>query len=433
MMPTIAVALVAILSGAALVVDRLWLDIAHTELRTAAEAAALAAGRELANDDLLREKHHPQSRVMKARLAAARIAAENFAIGDPLLLNTDDDGDVRVGRLSIDEITGESIFIETNENPTTVVVSARRTNDRQWPVDLPFRTLAGPNSADVVAIAEASLDNHVVGLRSVDNLPIPTLPIAILSDAMESVRPVSQQSKKKRSNSHAKTSAESVSSEDKDERDDSLPTWKRDIEQRRGNDRFAFDPIDGTVSEEQDGIPEIVLRTVSPKSKTPDGNAFVVALRTDLTNDDLRYQIAEGWTAHDLEPFDGELMLNHGSLTLTGLRGVDAETVGESLRRMIGQPRACLLYDQADVSTDSQVAQLRCIGFVAGRVMAATEISENVVEIVLQPTVMTSRSAVVASEVSGENSSASSPTNTEHKESDGHTGNRYLYKLRLTN
>ena len=127
-------------------------------------------------------------------------------------------------------------------------------------------------------------------------------------------------------------------------------------------------------------------------------------------------------------------MLNHGSLTLTGLRGVDAGTVGESLRRMIGQPRACLLYDQADVSTNSQVAQLRCIGIVAGRVMSATEISENVVEIVLQPTVMTSRSAVVASEVSGANSpAASSATETENKEPDGQTGNRYLYKLRLTN
>ncbi|MCX7422146.1 MAG: hypothetical protein NT013_21750 [Planctomycetia bacterium] len=432
MMPAIAVALVAILSGAALVVDRLWLDTAHTELRTAAEAAALAAGRELANDDLLREHHNRQSHVMKARLAAARIAAENFAIGDPLLLNTDDDGDVRIGRLSIDEITGESIFIETNENPTTVVVSARRTNDRQWPVSLPFRTLAGPNSADVVAIAEASLDNHVVGLRSIDNLPIPTLPIAILSDAIQHVRPISKQSKKP--NSRTKPNADNNSDGGNDERGDSMPTWKRDIERRRGNDRFAFDPIDGTVSEEQDGIPEIVLRTVSPKSKTPDGNAFVVALRTDLTNDDLRYQIANGWSAHDLEPFDGELMLNHGSLTLTGLRGVDAGTVGESLRRMIGQPRACLLYDQADVSTNSQVAQLRCIGIVAGRVMSATEISENVVEIVLQPTVMTSRSAVVASEVSGANSpAASSATETENKEPDGQTGNRYLYKLRLTN
>jgi len=122
--------------------------------------------------------------------------------------------------------------------------------------------------------------------------------------------------------------------------------------------------------------------------------------------------------------------LNNGTLALTGLRGVDAGTVGDSLRQVIGQPRICLLYDRADVGSNSEVAQLNCIGFVAGRVMSATEISENVVEFVLQPTVMTSRSAVVSSEVSGATGLTShSLTNESHNV----TGNRYLYKLRLTN
>ena len=76
LMPAIAVALVAILGASALVLNRLWLDMAHTELRTAAESAALAAGRELANDDLLRKDFNPDAHAMKARLAAARIAAE---------------------------------------------------------------------------------------------------------------------------------------------------------------------------------------------------------------------------------------------------------------------------------------------------------------------------------------------------------------------
>ncbi len=428
MMPAIAVALVAILGGAALVVDRLWLDTAHTELRTAAEAAALAAGRELANDDLLRTSHNQQSRVVKARLAAARIAAENFAIGEPLLLNTDDDGDVRVGQLTFDESTGESLFIETDDNPTTVVVSARRTNDRQWPVDLPFRTLVGPNTADVVAIAEATLDNHIIGIRSVDYLAVPTLPIAILADAVTHGVPAKQ--KPRKPNTFDQSNSATTLEEPKTTDPLPMPNWKRDIEQRRGNDRFAFDSIDGTVSEEADGIPEIILRTVSPRSKTPDGNAFLVGLRTDLTNNELHYQIKEGWSARDLEPFDGELLLNNGSLTLTGLRGVDAGTVGESLRQVIGQPRICLLYDRADVGSNSEVAQLNCIGFVAGRVMSATEISEDIVEFVLQPTVMTSRSAVVSSEVSGATGLTShSLTNESHSV----TGNRYLYKLRLTN
>ena len=421
-MPAIVVALVAVLSGAALVIDRLWLDTAHAELQTAAEAAALAAGRELANDDLLRETFNPQSHVMKARFAAARIAAENVAVGEPLLLKTDDDGDVRVGQLVVDDETGEVVFVEMDEKPTTVVVSTRRTNDRQWPGNLPFRTLVGPNSADVVAIAEATLDNHVVGLRLVNDLPIPALPIAILAEAIAPLKPVSQQTQRPTARGRAiPTKPNSV------KESAPMPTWKRDIEQRRGADRFAFDSTEGTVDEEPDGIPEIVLRTVSPNSKVPDGNAFVVGLRADLTNDELQRQIVAGWSARDLESFGGELMLDQGPLTLTGLRGIDAGTVGESLRQMIGQPRVCLLYDQADMSSNSHVAQLRCVGFVAGRVMLVTELSGNVIEIVLQPTVMTSRSAVVASEVSGATDSPSADDDNDV------ACNRYLYKLRLTN
>lgn len=229
-MPAIAVALVAILGGAALVVDRLWLDTAHTELRTAAEAAALAAGRELANDDLLRTSHNQQSRVVKARLAAARIAAENFAIGEPLVLNTDDDGDVRVGQLTFDDSTGESLFIETEDNPTTVVVSARRTNDRQWPVDLPFRTLVGPNTADVVAIAEATLDNHIIGIRSVNYLAVPTLPIAILADAVTHGVPAKQ--KPRKPNTFDQSNSATTFEEPKTTDPLPMPNWKRDIEQR---------------------------------------------------------------------------------------------------------------------------------------------------------------------------------------------------------
>ena len=76
-MPALALALVAVLGGAALVVDRLALDTSKAELRTAAEAAALAAARELANDDRLRPDFDPAALQMKARFAAARIAIEN--------------------------------------------------------------------------------------------------------------------------------------------------------------------------------------------------------------------------------------------------------------------------------------------------------------------------------------------------------------------
>ena len=298
----------------------------------------------------------------------------------------------------------ETIFVETEHQPTTVTVQARRTSDRQWPVSLPFSTLAGPNAADVIATAEATLDNHVVGLRTVDELPVPALPIAILAAAVPQASPASSPNNAHPQNDTATPAAP-------------LPTWVREIEQRRGSDRFAFDPSNGSVSEGSDGIPEIRLRTVSAEGRVPDGNAFFLALHGDLTINNLQRQITNGWSARDLEPLGGELSLGRGSLTLAGLRGVDSGSMGESLRKMIGQPRVCLLYDQADMAANGPVAQLHCVGFVAGRVMTVTEASAGVMEMVFQPTVMTSWSAVVAEENAASNVSM----------------NPYLYKLRLTN
>ncbi|MBC7819560.1 MAG: hypothetical protein IAG10_21975, partial [Planctomycetaceae bacterium] len=157
MIPALALALLVVMLGAALVIDRLWLDMAYAELQRAAEASALAAGHELASDDLLREEPNTSARLMKARLAAARIAAENRVAGGSLLINTDDDGDVRFGQLV--EVTGQTVFLEDEVDPTSVVVNAQRTSRRKSAIWLAMQSLMGPNSADVVASAEATLDN----------------------------------------------------------------------------------------------------------------------------------------------------------------------------------------------------------------------------------------------------------------------------------
>ena len=122
-MPALALALIAVLAGAALVIDRLHLDTAKSELRIAAEAAALAAARALANDDRVRPDFDSAALQMKSRFAAARIAAQNFVAGEPVTLSTDPANDVRFGNLKNDPATGEPIFVETNDHePTSVAV-----------------------------------------------------------------------------------------------------------------------------------------------------------------------------------------------------------------------------------------------------------------------------------------------------------------------
>lgn len=417
-MPALALAMAVVMLGAALVIDRLWLDMAYAELQRTAEAAALAAGHELASDDLLRENPNTQARLMKARLAAARIAAENRVAGDSLLINTDDDGDVRFGQLI--EVTGQTVFQEDEVDPTSVVVNTQRTSRRKSAIWLAMQSLMGPKSSDVFASAEATLDNRIVGLRTVSDLPLPTLPIAIQS----AVIPSENEPPKKSTKPSVSPSDQQKQDKPKDVRA-SEPNWMSDIEQRGGADHFGYDSSNGQVSQSSDGIPEITLRTATTEQNSR-GNAHFVMLRGDLTNDDLKRQIREGWSARDLKDYSGELLLDRGPLAVAGLRGVNAASLNESLQAVAGQSRICLLYDRAESDTDSPVAQLRCVGFVAGRVMSVQEVSESECEIVFQPAVMTSRSAVVATELSGSTGSLSD------EDIEKFPKNPYLYKLRLT-
>lgn len=408
-MPALALALLAILGGAALVVDRLSLDTAKAELRTTAEAAALAAARELAHDDRLRQDFDPTALQMKSRFAAARIAAENFTAGEALRLSTEPNEDVRFGFLRVDPETGETIFVEAegDDEPTTVAIQARRTSARDSAIPLPFRTLYAPTDADVVAVAEASINFEVIGLRPVDELSIPTLPLAILSKSVEgqssSTAPQKTEKKQRSNGDQARKPGQPR-----------VSSWARDIEQRRGMDHFGYDTSIGEVVQAADGIPEILLRTAK-RSADVSSNAFVINLAGDLTQDALRRHIREGWSADDLQPLGGELLFDHGTLSLAGLRGVDSNILSSALRKVLGQPRVVFLYDCETGDSRSSVASLQIRGMVAGRVMSVREISNSECEIVFQPTVMATRSAVTSSEGTGGEK------------------NKYVANLRLTN
>lgn len=409
-MPALALALLVVLSSAALVVDRLSLDTAKSELQTAAEAAALAAARELANDDRLRPEFNSAALQMKSRMAAARIASENVIAGEPLSLNIQDDGDVRCGRLKVDPSTGEVTFIESegDDMPTTVAVNARRTSDRDAAVALPFRTFLAPTDADVVAVAEASINFEVIGMRPVEGLSIPTLPLAILSQADA----VADSDSGKTPETKAGSSKASQAGKPKRP---SVPTWARDIEKRRGTDRFGYDSATGEVVSSADGIPEITLRTAA-RSNDGNSNAFVVALTGDTTQASLSRQIRDGWSADDLEPLGGELLFDQGPLQLAGLRGVDGNLLGRALREVLGQSRVVLLYDREVGDKRASVASLQISGMVAGRVMSVRELSSCECEVVFQPSVMATRSAV-----------------TVEGSLTGCQKNKYVANLRLTN
>ncbi len=378
--PAVMMALVVVISAVGLILDRLWLQTAHAELLTAAESAALGAGRHLVNDDLLRTSADAKQNFKRSRKAAVDIAAICRISGERVLLDGSPDGDIRFGRLLKQKRTGQVIFVETSRAPTSVVVRARHTRALGNPVVTFFNGLTGIDGADVAAQAEATIDNRIPGFEPLDGAPIPILPIAIHRTAPE---------------------------------DSPLESWRTSIDQRAGRDEFRYDESTGKVSRKADGIPEITLRL---SRQQDEANAHVIVPQPQTTLKRLARQIATGWNLDDLPDGRTQLRIDGGLRDFQTVNGMPGSVSGE-LPDLIGQCRIVLLYDEF-TSAGHSGGRIRCTQFAAGRILNITHDS-GTCEIVFQPGVLTTRSAILADD-------------TKTKLPPEQLANRYVYKLRLT-
>lgn len=383
--PAIAISLLLIMGGIALVLDRIWIDAAQVELLAAAEAAALAGARQLADDDLLRTAPSTQRRLDAVRAVAANIAAQNLVAGQPLQLQAE--SDVKIGRIALSAATGQAMFLETSRHPNTVVVFARQLRSRGNPVALLMRQVTQQPAADLAVSAEAGLDDRIVGVRPAEGFAVPALPLAILATDPAGKR--------------------------KD-------TWQEQIVKRSGRDEFGYDASRGQVTAGPDGIPEITLRSEDRSDRSSPPNLKLVDLGTDLRDAGLVEQILQGWSATDLERFGGEVLLaqqvpssesappttNAGdgagaappqqALSLGATSWLGQPTLG-ALRSIQGECRICLLYvDEPAAAGRPAGTRVQCVALVAGRIMDVVCESRAAPQLVFQPGIIVTRAAVVA-------------------------------------
>ena len=382
-MPGLAVALVVAICLLALVLDKLWLDAARTELCTSAEAAALAAARELVHEDLLSEEDDPADRIQSARRRAAEAAWKNSVAGRPVELDSSPGGDIRFGRLVVDPDSGVTRFLQAEVNPRTARVTASRQRSRGNPIALWFRGITGHAEGDAVYRAEASVNNQILGVKPFAGVSVPALPLAILECDLTGNR---------------------------------TDTWEAQIIHRQGQDAYRFNEETGQVEPGQDGIPEIHLHSKKDEESATEANLQLIDLNTGLRTGPLLEQFETGWTAKCLKECGGELVFHSGSVWLTSLAALD-EDHADGLKRLIGKPRICLLYADLEPAGKGGYGKLRVVNLIAARIMAVDCIDGRHV-IVLQPTVLTTRTAVL--------------TNTHSPQKQKLLENPYIYKLHLT-
>ena len=380
----VAAALLVVMGATALVLDRLWLDSAQAELSTAAEAAAVAAAGRLADDHTLSGSESLRRTLRQARQSAQLAASSNLVAGRPVTLDTRPHRDVRFGRVVTHSESGRTRFLETDSAPRSVVVTAHKNRRRDNPVALLFQRVLRRAAANVVARAEASLDNHVVGLRPVGRVPVPAVPIAI----------------------RKQTDANGTLG------------WQQQIVDGQGADRYAFDSASGQVLRQADGIPEIVLHSQPSDATSVQANFVLLGFDPSFAFGSLNRQIRTGLSAIDVDDDRGWFNWRRRLVHLPGCVTVNHSLL-PAFRSIIGQRRICLLYDSLATANHNGRCQVPCCELVAVRILSAVARPGNAIELVVQPTVITTRTAVLLDEATV-HSAAPVPAN------------RYIYKLRLT-
>lgn len=390
--------LLVIVGGVAIALDRLWLESAQTELEAAVEAAALRGGQLLASDDLLRVDSDIEARLEHARLEAGRIAEENLLAGQPVELDFSPEGDIRFGRLVRRERTNEDVFIETNDRPTSVVVRGLHSRSRNNPVATLLNSVSDNEGADVSALSEATIDNRIVGFQPVTGAPIPALPLAILREAEEG---------------------------------DSRESWMTQIEDRQGADLYGYDEQTGLTTDGPDGIPEIRLRSAIRRGDPKKANVHLFDVTGVSTDEELLFHMQNGWRDEDLPRNLNELRFDENSShdfeTISGIHGVAPRVLEE----LIGQCRILFLYDEFLPTGRSGAGRLQVTQAVAGRVLSVEVLDDDGCELIIQPGVMTTRTALLAS--SDNESRSGRRKNRNREDRSKQLANRYIYKLQITN
>jgi hypothetical protein len=356
MVPAIAMALLVVGSAMALVFDRLWQDAAFLELRSAGEAAALAAASRLAGDDTLAPNADWETIGQAARTAASDFAARNFVGGSPVKLWDGEEGDVEIGR-ELEDRSGKKVFVKTSERPDCVAVTVEQGRGTSNPLGLLVRDLSGAGRLLRTTVI-AKIDHHVAGLRPYDGVNAPILPIAI-----SAIGPTG---------------------------------WDASV--AAGADITAATRGTATVLPGSDGVPEMTALSAPESADQKEqllATLHVFDIGNGLGGDVLAGQCRDGWSADDLRKHNGELWVDGQPLSLKSTPKIPAE-VTQELQALVGQARMCLVYEAITPGTSSDEWTLSCRRLVATRILGVQQVADGMVVLQVQPAVVITRTAIVA-------------------------------------
>lgn len=351
-----AAVMVVVFAFAAFSIDLGYLGLAKTQLRSGADATALGTALEL-SQGLGKAPTMTSGQVISAGDAAAVTVAQHQPNAGQSSSYLDTSRDVRYGSLAWNSATGQwsKTYGVAPYNLVEVTLHRDQTGSKLGDGRIPlyFSKTIGISDAPMVETSAAGLLPGVgFQIQSGNSSTVGVLPIAL-----------------------------------------DQPTWDA-LMAGTGVDKYAYDPVTGTVTSGKDGILEVDLYP-SGSSLMPPGNRGQVDMGSpNNSTSDVKRQILYGLNAYDLSFFGGKITTENGPIQLNGDTGISAGIKAE-LTQIIGQPRLIPLFSA--VSGPGNNAVYTVPKFVPIRILHV-QLTGNPKSVAIQPAPFSS-SAVISGHV----------------------------------
>lgn len=337
---------------ASLSVDTAMVATAQAQMRTAADAAALAGVRALATNDRLKGATDLSSEIAAVNAQAIAFAQQNRVLNAVPVLTSNNantaNGDILVGYF---DTTRPDAPLETSSSKASqfnaVQVTISRDASHGGPVPTIFAQLFGYRGTNVRVSSIALVKNYnVAGFRPVGTNNATLLPIAL-----------------------------------------DRTTWQ---EMMKGNttDKYTYNPTTGRITSGADGIAESQLYPVKSGSAGNWGTIKVGVYNN--SSDTLSSQIERGITPTQISNCPGgKIELDEKLATpctyFEGNPGISSG-IKDSLNKIIGKPVVVPVYDQVAGKGDN--TSYRIIAFQPARVLSVN-FQGSAKAVIIQPCLST--------------------------------------------
>jgi hypothetical protein len=344
----------------ALSVDTAALAVARGQLSTAADASALAAAQNLANEYRVRGVSDMTSQIATANSTAASFAQANFVLGNGVSLSQNASnatgGDVMVGYLDPTSTTSTLVTASASQSLFNAVqVTTRRDASHGGKVPTFFGGLMGYSGTSMSVSSTAVAANYTIkAIKPAGNNSAHLLPIVL-----------------------------------------DVSTYNQ-ILAKATTDQYTYNPTTGAVSSGADGVFESVLYPVSAGNPGNWGTIQVGVSNNSTST--LSAQIQYGITPQQLATFPGGVIqldstLTPPSITFNGNPGISAG-IKSALDAIVGQPVMIPIYDQTGGNGNN--AWYRVIAFAGMRILSVN-FQGNPKYVVVQPALISDPTAVPGS------------------------------------